>query len=60
METNTEIAQRFSEDLEFVITVISTLCAMFFTVFVLARLRQVVSYFGLVAQQRSFKKKNKF
>jgi len=63
METNTEIAERFSADLEFVIAVLSTLLAMFFTVFVLARLRQVGSYFGLVeattTAKRPFKKKIK-
>lgn len=58
METHTEIAERFSADLEFVISVLSCLLAMFFTVFVLARLRQVACYFGL-ATPLPFKKKNK-
>jgi len=42
-----DIGERFHGDLEFVLSVLSALAAMFFTVFILARLRYVATYMGL-------------
>ncbi len=42
-----DIGVQFNEDLEFVVSVLCALCAMFFTVFVLSRLRYTAHYMGL-------------
>lgn len=46
-----EIGERFHDDLEFVLSVMSTLVGIFFIVYVLARLRYVAPYMGLASNK---------
>lgn len=42
-----DIGERFHNDLEFVLSILGALVGIFFTVFILARLRYVAIYMGL-------------
>lgn len=46
-----DIGQRFHDDLDFVLSMMGTLVGLFFTVFVLARLRYVAAYMGLATNK---------